>query len=428
MDTIFALASARGKAGIAVVRLSGPTSLAVAQDLCGVLPDLRRAALRQFVVSGELLDQGLVLIFERGQSFTGEDVVEFHLHGSPAIVSALLRYLGDVPGLRLADPGEFSRRALENGCLDLAQIEGLGDLIDAETDAQRRQAMRLFSGDLGKRVETWRSRLVQVSGLIAAMIDFAEEEIPDDLVGRVGVIVDGLVADLSKEAAGFAMSERVREGFEVAIIGPPNSGKSTLLNTIVGRRAALTSPVAGTTRDVIEVRLDLAGLAVTLLDTAGLRASSDEIESMGIQVAIERAELADLRIFLIESEAESVGVQLKPGDLVVGAKADLTPGSGLRVSGLTGEGVDVLMAQIAEVLGNRAEGAALITRERHRVAVADALFSLGRVQGELSGAGFRPELVGEELRAAVQALDVLIGKVDVEDILGEVFSRFCVGK
>lgn len=428
MDTIFALASARGKAGIAVVRVSGPSALAVAQNLCGALPEPRRAGLRPIILNGELLDQGLVLVFERGRSFTDEDVVEFHLHGSPAVVSALLRFLGDTPGLRLADPGEFSRRALENGCLDLAQIEGLGDLIDAETDAQRRQALRLFSGDLGKRVEDWRCRLIQISGLVAAMIDFADEEIPDNLVVHVGDVVDGLVAALKKEAAGFAMSERIREGFEVAIIGAPNSGKSTLLNTIVGRRAALTSPVAGTTRDVIEVRLDLGGLAVTLLDTAGLRESDDEIEALGIQVAKERAEMADLRIFLVESEENSLGVGVKPGDLIVGAKADLAPGSGLRVSGLTGEGVDVLMARIADVLGDRAEGAALITRERHRRAVEDAVLSLDRVQAEMSGGALRPELIGEDLRAAAQALDVLIGKVDVEDILGEVFSRFCVGK
>ncbi|MGF6861370.1 tRNA modification GTPase [Rhodobacteraceae bacterium MBR-64] len=428
MDTIFALASARGKAGVAVIRLSGTQAWQVAAAICGPLPEARRSGLRRFRLGEDVVDEGLLLLFEAGRSFTGEDVAEFHLHGSPAIVSAMLRYLGDQPGLRLAEPGEFSRRALDNGCLDLTQIEGLGELIEAETEAQRRQAMRVFSGELGARVADWRGRLIEASALVAASIDFADEEVPDDLSDLLGSLIASVMNDLRAEVRGVAVSERIRDGFEVAIIGAPNVGKSTLLNAIVGRQAALTSARAGTTRDVIEVRVDLDGLAVTFVDTAGLRDSEDEIESQGIALARRRAASADLRLFLTEGAERVEGVDLLSGDLQVGAKADLYPGSGLRVSGVTGQGVDKVLAEVSARLGARSAGAALITRERHRVSVVRALAALELAAAEVDERLIQVELVGEHLRAAVHALDVLIGRVDVEDVLGEVFARFCVGK
>jgi tRNA modification GTPase len=396
--------------------------------MVGRLPPPRTAALRNVSIDGEVIDQALILLFESRKSFTDQEVAEIHLHGGPAIVAAVLRYLGDVPGLRMAEPGEFSRRALENGRLDLAQIEGLGDLIEAETDAQRRQAMRVFSGVLGERIAEWRQSLITVSALLAAGIDFADEDISEDHSGVMLKLVDSVLTEFRTEIAGSAVAERIRDGFEVAIVGKPNTGKSTLLNAIVGRPAALTSARAGTTRDVIEVKLDLDGFAVTLLDTAGLRASNDDVEILGIARARERAAAADLRIILTEDGEAPDDIVVEPDDLIVLAKADLRPGDGLRASGLTGAGVDRVLERVGEVLGFRAGGAALITRERHRKAIEQAEVHVGLARDEITSGLDRSELAAEHIRAAVQALDVVIGRIDVEDVLGEIFSRFCIGK
>jgi tRNA modification GTPase len=286
MDTIYALASARGKAGVAVVRLSGPEAHDAARALCGPLPEPRRTALRVLRWQGRDLDHALVICFEKCASFTGEASVEFHLHGSQAVVAEVLRVLAEQPGLRLAQAGEFTRRALENGCLDLAQVEGLADLIDAETEAQRVQALRVLSGAIGQKVEAWRRDIIRAAALMEATIDFADEDVPVDVTPEVRGLLDGLLDSIGKEVAGASVAERIREGFEVAIIGAPNAGKSTLLNALAGREAAITSEIAGTTRDVIEVKMDLAGLAVTVLDTAGLRETSDQVEALGVELAL----------------------------------------------------------------------------------------------------------------------------------------------
>ncbi len=272
MDTIYALASARGKAGVAVVRISGPLAFLAVKNLTGDVPSARRTALRILRdAAGEVLDEALVICFEKGASFTGEESAELQLHGSIAIVNAVLRTLSEMEGLRLAEAGEFTRRALENERLDLAQVEGLADLIEAETEAQRRQALKVFSGVLGEKVERWRTALVRAAALIEATIDFADEEVPVDVSPEVLELIATVMLDLETEARGAKMAERIRDGFEVAIVGPPNAGKSTLLNALAGRDAAITSEVAGTTRDVIEVRMELGGLPVTLLDTALLK-------------------------------------------------------------------------------------------------------------------------------------------------------------
>ncbi|WP_373050624.1 tRNA uridine-5-carboxymethylaminomethyl(34) synthesis GTPase MnmE, partial [Thalassovita aquimarina] len=303
MDTIFALATAHGKAGVAVIRVSGPLAHSAGERLAGMLPDPRKAGLRLLRDGqGVRLDEALVLTFPDKSSFTGEAVVELQLHGSVAVVASVLRELGNMDGLRQAEPGEFTRRALENGRLDLAQVEGLADLIEAETEAQRRQALRVLSGDLGNRAEEWRRDLIRAASLLEATIDFADEDIPVDVSPEVNELLDRVIASLSKEIAGVSAAERVRTGFEVAIVGAPNVGKSTLLNALAGRDAAITSEYAGTTRDVIEVRMDLAGLPVTLLDTAGLRETQDKVEEIGIKRARERAGLADLRVFLVEGD------------------------------------------------------------------------------------------------------------------------------
>lgn len=428
MDTIYALSTAQGKAGVAVIRVSGPRAFDACQALCGDLPEARRAVLRVLRDGGgERLDQALVLVFAENESFTGEKTVEFQLHGSVAVVTAVLRVLGEVDGLRPAEPGEFTRRALENGRLDLAQVEGLADLIDSETEAQRKQALRVFSGALGRKCESWRQRLIRAVALLEATIDFADEEVPVDVSPEVIALVQDVVAGLEAEIAGVSVTERIRIGFEVAIIGAPNVGKSTLLNALAGREAAITSEYAGTTRDVIEVRMDLGGLPVTLLDTAGLRETADVVESIGIERARARATQADLRVFLIEGD-DLPEFAPQPEDIVVRAKADLPGGTGVGVSGKTGFGLSDLVDRIRVVLAGRAAGAGLATRERHRQAMVRGLIALRLVLEILPAGEAVAELAAEELRVAIRALDSLVGRVDIETVLDEIFASFCLGK
>lgn len=427
MDTIFALASARGKAGVAVVRLSGPVSHAAVARFCAA-PPLRRASLRRLIWQNEVLDDALVLLFGAGASFTGEDSAELQLHGSTAVVSAVLRALSQIDGLRMAEPGEFTRRALENGCLDLTQVEGLADLIDAETESQRKQAQRVLSGALGQRVEGWRRDLLRAAALIEATIDFADEDVPVDVTPEVSGLVSGLLASLRQEIAGARAAERIRDGFEVAIVGAPNVGKSTLLNALAGREAAITSDIAGTTRDVIEVRMDLEGLAVTLLDTAGLRDSSDQIERIGIERAIARAGAADLRVFLLSHAGEAPMMQPLPEDIVLVGKSDTLASQEGAISGKTGAGLDALIAAISSRLAGRAASAGLLIRERQRIALERSITALESVQMALDRSIYLPELVAAELRSAMRALEALVGRIDVESLLDEIFSSFCIGK
>lgn len=429
MDTIFALASARGKAGVAVVRISGSRAHDAVAALAGSVPDPRRAALRVLKSrDGSRLDEAIVIVFEGGRSFTGEPSAELHLHGSVAVVSAVLRELGDMPGLRLAEAGEFTRRALENERMDLAQVEGLADLVEAETEAQRRQALRVLAGDLGRRADGWRSRLIRAAALIEATIDFADEEVPTDVSPEVMDLVDAVLSELRIEADGVRVAERIRDGFEVAIVGRPNVGKSTLLNALAGREAAITSEVAGTTRDVIEVRMDLQGLPVTFLDTAGLRETSDTVESIGVTRALDRAREADLRLFLLGDAGEDPGLDPLPGDIVAVGKSDLRSATGFAISGKTGAGLPELIARITETLSERAQGAGIAIRERHRVAILRAIRALESARVEVEHGSDRAELAAEDLRTAIRALDSLVGRVDVEDILDEIFASFCLGK
>lgn len=424
MDTIYALASARGKAGVAVLRLSGPAAHVAVRALSGDLPAPRRASLRSLRSDGVELDQALVLIFPEGESFTGEASAELHLHGSQAVVQAVMRALAVQPGLRLAEPGEFTRRALENGRLDLAQVEGLADLIDAETEAQRRQALRVLSGAIGRRADLWRSKLIRAAALIEATIDFADEDVPVDVRPEVLTLVDSVLADLRREEAGASVAERIRDGFEVAIVGAPNAGKSTLLNALAGREAAITSEIAGTTRDVIEVRMDIDGLAVTLLDTAGLRETEDRIERIGIDRALERARAADLRVFL-DSGEDVPGIAPTGDDIVIAGKADLT---GQGVSGRTGQGLSELIDMIGHRLQTRSAGAGLIIRERHRLALVRAIGAMESARHEVEKGAERAELAAADLRVAIRALEALVGRVDVENLLDEIFASFCIGK
>ncbi len=424
-DTIFALASARGKAGVAVMRVSGPQAHEALAQLCAV-PVARQAALRRLVWQGQVLDEALVLVFDEGASFTGEKSVELQVHGSLGVIKALTQALAQM-GLRQAEAGEFTRRALENGRLDLAQVEGLADLIDAETEAQRRQALRVLSGAVGKRAEGWRRDLIRAGALVEATIDFADEDVPVDVTPEVLGLIDGLLADLRREIAGASVAERVRDGFEVAIIGAPNAGKSTLLNALAGREAAITSEIAGTTRDVIEVRMDLDGLAVTLLDTAGLRETADPVEQIGVARALARASAADLRVFLLDHDGEVLLMTPKDEDIVVQGKADVRPRNG-AVSGRTGQGLDLLVARITAVLARKAASAGVMTRERHKVAMIRAVEAMESARNQVQGFGGAAELVALDLRRAARALDMLVGRVDTENLLDEIFASFCIGK
>ena len=426
LDTIFALATAPGKAGVAVVRVSGSKVNQVASVLFGDLPKPRFAALRNLHhPDGTHLDQALVLYFPEKASFTGEPVLELHLHGSVAVVDQIVKVLSDIDGLRLADPGEFTRRALENGCMDLAQVEGLADLIEAETEAQHRQALRVLSGDLGKIAEAWRRDLIRAASLIEATIDFVDEDVPVDVTPEVFGLLDKTVTSLKKEIAGVAVSERIRSGFEVAILGAPNVGKSTLLNALAGRDAAITSDIAGTTRDVIEVRMDLNGLPVTILDTAGLRETEDVVEGIGIERALERAKQADLRVVLTE-DGTRPDLDLAEDDIVVASKSDLNGGQG--VSGLTGAGVSELVHNISRILKERSAGSGVASRERHRVAMSKAAASIADAKALISAGESHYDVGAAELMTAIRSLDSLVGRVDVENLLDEIFSSFCIGK
>jgi tRNA modification GTPase len=446
-DTIFALSSGRPPAAIAVVRLSGPRAGDALMALAGKIPEPRKAALARVrdPQSGEIIDEALALWFPGPRSETGEDMAELQLHGGRAVVAAVFAALLRIEGLRMAEPGEFTRRAFENGHLDLTAVEGLGDLIYAETEAQRRQAYRQLKGLLGDRAETWRKRLIEALALVEARIDFSDEaDVPEDLVGPALEIAAELAAEIGAALTGAARGERLRDGLVVAIAGPPNAGKSTLLNRIARREAAIVSPVAGTTRDVIEVHLDLGGYPVTVLDTAGIRESDDPVEQEGVRRARERAQQADLILWVEDAAAPSAqadpAVQATPTwsirnkiDLTSKEKnEDIRNESALsnivfRLSATTGEGFERFLLHLARHAA-KFFGAepALISRERHRKALETSRQALTRAMAE--GERGREDIIAEELRLAAQTLGRLTGRVDVEDILDVIFRDFCIGK
>jgi len=441
-DTIFALSTAPGRAGIAVIRLSGPGTGGAVESLTGrSVPPPRRATLRRFLApdgSGPI-DRGLVLWLPGPTSFSGEDMAEFHVHGGHAVPAAMLRTLGAMPGLRLAEPGEFSRRAFENGRLDLTEVEGIADLITAETEAQRRQALRQLSGELGRIYEDWRGRLLRVLAHMEAAIDFPEEDLPADVVGRAGAEIGGILAEMRAHLEDGRRGERLREGLSVAIIGPPNAGKSSLLNWLVRREAAIVSATAGTTRDVIEVHLDIGGYPVLLADTAGLREAAEAVEQEGVRRALRRAETADLRIVLFDATAEGPGPALEgiggADSLLLVNKCDLrcapawAPEGALPISIKTGQGLDRLLRTLEEEVGKRMAltSSPALTRERHRQALERCAEALGRAGAGLDN-GALPELVAEDLRLAVRSLGRITGKTEVEDMLDVIFAEFCIGK
>lgn len=433
-DTVFALATPPGRGAIAILRLSGPGTDAALTALGagGLKP--RLAALRDLVLDGRPLDQALVLRFPAPNSYTGEACAELHLHGGRAVVEAVGEALLSL-GLRPAEPGEFTRRAFENGRMDLAQAEAVADLIDAETTAQAAQALGQLDGALSQTYAGFRRDLLKALALVEAEIDFPDEEVPDNLARAAGPVLDGLIANLKAAQADARRGERVREGYRIVLIGETNAGKSSLFNALVAREAAIVTPIAGTTRDVLDADLVIGGYAVTLSDTAGLRDSSDPIEAEGVRRARARAEQADLRLWVrAPGDPEGPAADYaRPGDLLVLTKADLARPApppdreAIAVSTETGEGLAALHDWLAARLARDLSGADFpaVTRERHRRRLAEALASVeaGRRALEVS-----PEMAGDDLHRAAESLARVTGAIGVEDILGEVFATFCIGK
>lgn len=436
--TIFALASGHGRAGIAVIRLSGPDAGEALRRLAGPLPPPRVAARAAFTDPRDsmLLDQGLAVWFPAPRSFTGEDVAELHIHGGRAVIEGLLGALASIPGLRTAEPGEFTRRAFEHGKMDLTQAEALADLVDAETSAQARQALRQMGGDLKALYDGWRARLVKALAHLETVIDFPDEDLPADVAARLWAEVKDLVEEIGRHLDDGGRGERIRDGLRVAIIGPPNAGKSSIINMLSGRDAAIVAATPGTTRDVIEVHLDLAGFAVTLADTAGLREAADEIEREGIRRSRLTAETADLKIAVFDGTApqeemteSTTAALIDANTLVVINKGDLLrappAAAGHVISAKTGAGVpaflEALTAKVKDKIGIHAS--APLTRARHRQALQECREALHR-----ASTARLPELAAEDLRLAARALGRITGRVDVEEILDVVFRDFCIGK
>ena len=438
--TIFALSSAAGRAGIAVIRVSGPAAASALRVLTGIAaPKPRHAELARISdpASGETLDDGLVLWFPGPHSFTGENVAEFHLHGGRATVGAVLEVLSTLDGVRLAEPGEFTRRAFENGKLDLTQSEGLGDLINAETEGQRRQALRQLEGELGSLYDTWSERLVRAQAHLEAAIDFADEEVPDGTESEASHHILCVQKEISLHLDDRRAGERAREGLYVTIIGAPNVGKSSLLNRLARRDAAIVSETAGTTRDVIEVHLDVAGYPLILADTAGLRAADGDVESEGVRRARNRARSADYKIAVFDAQvwpqrdAETQGY-VDEATLIIANKWDLAGKAesayvpALAVSAKSGEGLDKILGALEEVVASVFGGSApapRLTRTRHRAALRECIGALERADGADA-----IEMRAEDVRLAIRALGRITGRVDVEDVLDVIFREFCIGK
>lgn len=436
-DTICALATGQPPSAISIIRVSGPSVMSITEQLLKKgLPESRVSTLDTLCdLSGQVTDSGLVVLMPGPASYTGEDTLELSLHGGRIITEMALKALTDT-GARLAEPGEFTRRAFEAGKLDLTQAEAIADLIDAESEGQHRQALQQLDGALGDLYEGWRTQLTNCLALLEASIDFPDEEdAPERVDAPARALMTALIADLQRALIEGNLTERIRDGFRVVILGKPNAGKSTLLNQLAGREAAIVTAIPGTTRDVIEVRLIIGGQLVWLSDTAGLRDTTDIVESEGVRRALKAAEDADIRIWLYDaSEAFDPMFAPEPGDLIVANKIDQTENVNvsretIQISAKTGAGVETILAAINQQIQSSGAGSAspIITRARHRQGVSDGLAALEQAKTMLDE-GYGAELVAEEIRIATRRLGSLTGHVDAESVLGAVFSSFCIGK
>jgi tRNA modification GTPase len=433
-DTIFALATAPGRAGVAVLRLSGPEALATGLALtCASRPPVPRRCVRAAFrdpVTGALLDDGLWVYFPAPHSFTGEDVVELHLHGSKAVMAALTRVLLQHSGLRLAEAGEFTRRAFLSGRMDLTQADGLADLLEAETEVQRQQAVRQVQGELAKLYDHWRTLLITQLAMLEAWLDFPEEDLPQTVQDEVATTLAGVSQEIEAHLSDDHRGERRRSGIRVALVGAPNAGKSSLLNALSRRNAAIVTPEPGTTRDIIEVALDLGGYPVLLADTAGIRDDPGMIEAEGIRRALAWLETADLVLLLAAPDVLfcDAAIAAEQDVLKIWSKSDMAScpdRDWFSVSSLTGAGIPALLTELVRRIGLRFGDTvqSLPTHERYRAALTDCLAHLNRAT-----AAPLPELLAEDVRLAVRAIGRMTGAVDVESVLDVVFSRFCIGK
>lgn len=439
-ETIVALASGVGRAGIAVIRLSGPSVRFGLETIVGDVPQPRRAALRRLKDpnSGEVIDEALVLFFPGPASFTGEDVAELQVHGGRAIISGVIAALTALPGFRLAERGEFTRRAVANGRMDLTSAEGIASLVEAETGSQRRQALRQAGGALERAAMAWRQRLAALLALMEAEIDFPDEEDVPALFQSVRSGAGALLAEVETALRGARSGERLREGAVMVIAGPPNAGKSTLLNALTQRDVAIVSPIPGTTRDALEVHLDLGGYPVTLIDTAGLRQTADVVEAIGVERARASLDRADLVIWLEADDARADPPVLPAPLLRVFTKQDdrqyppsqthLPDGFELGLSARSGAGMSALLERLEQAARTALESGetALVTRERHRRELETVTAHLATVQA--ADEATPVEFVAEDLRLAVRAIGRLTGRVDIDEIYDVIFREFCIGK
>lgn len=434
-ETIFALSTGALPSGVAIIRISGPGVRFALETMAGGIPSARRATLRTLVdPNGGAIDRGLALFFPGPTSFTGEDCAEFHLHGSRAVVARCLDVLGGFAGFRQAEPGEFSRRAFENGRMDLTEVEGLSDLIRADTEAQRRAALDQSGGTLRAVYEGWMRRLTHARAMLEAELDFADEpDIPGSVSSVIWRDLPALRAEIGDHLSGLRWGEIVRDGFRIALVGAPNAGKSTLLNRLADREVAIVSSIPGTTRDRLEVRLDIGGHLVLISDTAGLRDTDDEIEREGIRRSRSAMDAADLVLLLDDGSADSPVIDAIDSVPVwrIRTKSDLgtggvTSADTRAISALTGEGIDALVSGIAAEIGRHARSSVSPNRHRHQRLLVEALAGLDQALALGEGAG--TEVIAESLRCASYALGRITGHVGVEDLLGVIFSEFCVGK
>jgi len=442
--TIYALSSGPGISGIAVIRVSGKNTSKVIKEITAEnLPTPRMATLRKFSKSGskEMIDEGVILWFPAPNSYTGEDLAEFHVHGSRAVVKAMHSAISEIENCRLAEPGEFTKRAFQNGRINLLKAESIADLISSETEIQRKQALKIMSGQSSEKFNNWREKLLKILSHIEAKIDFPDENLPKNTIENIQKTSKSILIEIKKTLDDQKVGERIREGFKIAIVGPPNSGKSSLLNYLSKRDVAIVSEIAGTTRDVIETHLNLDGYPVVVSDTAGIRNSKNEIEKKGIKIALNRAEDADLKLVIVSAKNVDIkgvlrGLLTKNAILVIN-KSDLIKkkvnnnfkkNDHILISIKKDLNLNKLISKIKNKLKNKFTTAEdiLITRERHRQNLINCVYHLEKFQKKKSTQDF--DKAAEDLRLATRHLGMIVGKVDVEEVLGSIFNDFCIGK
>jgi len=442
--TIYALSSGSGLSGIAVIRVSGKNTVEVIKKLTGSkLPRPRVATLKKFNKNGKknLIDEGVILWFPGPNSYTGEDLAEFHVHGSRSVVKAMHLAIAKVKNCRLAEPGEFTRRAFQNGRINLLKAESVADLISSETEIQRKQALKIMSGKSSDRFNLWREKLLKILSHVEAKIDFPDDDLPKNIMNEIQKTSNNVLKEIKKTLNDQKVGERIREGFKIAIVGPPNSGKSSLLNYLSKRDAAIVSEIAGTTRDVIETHLNLDGYPVIVSDTAGIRSSKNEIEKKGIKIALKRAEDADLKLVIVSAKnvdfTSVLEKLLTKNAILVANKSDLIKkklNSNLKryehvlISIKKNLNLNKLITKIKSKLKNKFTTTEdiLITRERHRQNLINCVQHLEKFQKKKLAQDF--DKAAEDLRLATRHLGMIVGKIDVEELLGSIFNDFCIGK